>query len=548
MRPALWIVVASLVLLWTPLAAGQGPGLLPRVYTTQAEGGTYRVEAEAFLRRGPGTRFPALETLQRGAEVEVEGLDAGWARLRREGRPAFVAAGSLARAAGAKPSLPATGLVAAGRYRVLDSASAEVRVGPGANYSRLGLLGAGAEITVTGGRFGWARFAYGGRTGYAQTELLVLAASAPPGSPATEAPRDVNARVRVLYQVAAHDPVERGLEGRHLAAQGITVELVRRSGPVEQILVRGVSDAEGWAALRYRAQPSQQLLLRVVSEGPYARVRPKTLVASVFSRPYLERVELGPELLAASAWSLELGRWNEGFDRALQIADVAHRTQDLARSEGLIEVERIDYLYPSSGSFTTSATRVEIGASAWFFDPDTIAHETAHTYWIRQIPRKNLRGGTHHLDGRASNPILALSEGWADAFGAWAGDRWGQQHGLRPDARFVTVPLESHYARTLGASEDFARWGEWSEVNVAAALWDLADGVEDSAGVVAGTDRIELGLGRTWALVRAGGDLDDLTLSRLWEAVLAPELGREHVQAREAGREALRMNGVEVGP
>jgi uncharacterized protein YraI len=111
------------------------------------------------LRSGPGTRFPAVNTLARGTPITLTGYaEDGWAQLTN----GAWAAGNLINVA------PVPGGAVVGQAYTAYIATPvgynlNVRSGPGTQYAAINTLARGTQITITGyAANGWAQLASGG--------------------------------------------------------------------------------------------------------------------------------------------------------------------------------------------------------------------------------------------------------------------------------------------------------------------------------------------------------------------------------------------------
>lgn len=118
------------------------------------------------LRTGPGTSYPVILVIPKGATVTVTGYSGSWAQVNYGGRSGYAAASYLA-----SPS--STTEV---RYA---TANLNLRTGPGTGYAIILVIPKGASVSVVSISSGWAKVNYSGRTGYVSTAYL---STARPGS------------------------------------------------------------------------------------------------------------------------------------------------------------------------------------------------------------------------------------------------------------------------------------------------------------------------------------------------------------------------------
>lgn len=319
------------------------------------------------------------------------------------------------------------------------------------------------------------------------------------------------------------------------------------------------TDRAGRVRLSVKVRNGRQITLRVVTRGPAARTVPGGIRA-VFGDPYRADARLPRDDSRRDSVRRTVrfgGRMNE----ALMVQDVGHRTLELGRDafRGVRSSwNDVTYVYPGKlklsddpRAYTPTAGRVVLYESDRSRRPETIMHETGHTFWYQARGRVEYYAPfTHSLKRLTGSRTLALSEGFADYFAVFAGDHWARAQG-RPEAadqaygRSGCGEVHRLYDRAPGT---WQRWGDQAELNVLCALWDLTDREEDDRGVVAGLrDRAnggDLPAGKAAARailqgIRATRGERRIDLRTLWSRELRAVWGAR-------GAEALTLNGVEV--
>ncbi len=129
--------------------------------------------------------------------------------------------------------------------------------------------------------------------------------------------------------------------------------------------------------------------------------------------------------------------------------------------------------------YSDAKTRIQVLSSPAdddAYDDSVLAHEFGH-FFMQRYAAENSPGGRHG-SGERSNPRLAWSEGAATYFGQ---QLLRQAQYLDTNAAgAAAVNLEQPGAGIPAGTDDGSPTGKVSEAVVAALLWDLADGAQDS--------------------------------------------------------------------
>lgn len=125
---------------------------------------TVVVTESANLRKGPGTEYDVITVVSANTELKRTGVSGSWSRVIYNGSEAYIAS-SLIRAQGSNELEEKTG-------KLTVTEEANLREGPGTNYSILGIAKAGAELDMTGVTDNWYRIEYEGKTAYVNGNLV----------------------------------------------------------------------------------------------------------------------------------------------------------------------------------------------------------------------------------------------------------------------------------------------------------------------------------------------------------------------------------------
>jgi len=148
---------------WAHATYGSFVGYASNTYLASPSGGTAMVTtANLNFRTGPGTGYSIIMVIPKGAQVMVDSTSGGWAHASYSGKTGYL---SLSYLTG---SLPETG----GAYTRYTTADLNLRSGPGTSYAILAVIPRGNELSISSSSNGWASTAYGGKSGYVSTAYL----------------------------------------------------------------------------------------------------------------------------------------------------------------------------------------------------------------------------------------------------------------------------------------------------------------------------------------------------------------------------------------
>ena len=148
--------------------------------------GTGRVTTAANVRSGPGTNYSIIGGANAGDTFTVLDSSNGWNRINYNGQNGYIA-GNLMTVSGSSAS---TGAVGTGRVNY----DANIRSGPGTNYSIIGSAYAGNVINITGSTDNWYQVNVNGQTGYIARSLMTMNTTASSASGTARVNYDSNIR------------------------------------------------------------------------------------------------------------------------------------------------------------------------------------------------------------------------------------------------------------------------------------------------------------------------------------------------------------------
>jgi hypothetical protein len=380
--------------------------------------------------------------------------------------------------------------------------------------------------------------------------LLAFLALLLPASRAEAARKTVSATVRIGYTISEGDSGQ--LAGRYYA-RGVKVAAYSRTIlGIPIIDDTATTGSDGRAKLRFRVKKGRNVRFRMSTECSVARTWPGkwNVFHSVHDKTY--------KLSADNSYCAQIDRtwfFDGVFNRALMVHDVGVRTAYMARDlfAGQVSFDRMDYSFPAwmgEVSFAPFAWRAAIQDAKGDRHPETVMHETGHTYWyVARGVAEYHAPFRHDLDERTGNRELALSEGFANWFAIWAGEQFARAHGKPElaDASYKTCGGEKHKLWEVPEST-WRAWSDDNETNIMCALWDLVDATEDGAGVAPGCrDRVNgapypvgrAGMRAVYQAVKDTRGEERMTLKTFWSKGLQRIYGAD-------GAEALELNGVKV--
>lgn len=138
------------------------------------------------VRSGPGTEYSAIGSENTGKQLQRTGRTSnGWSQVAYNGQTAYVIDSLLTTTQPTTSNTTTAG--GTGTVKVVAGSGANVRSGPGTNYSVLGVAAVNTELTRTGTSGSWTQVSYNGQTGYISTSLLSESSSgASTGSGSTD--------------------------------------------------------------------------------------------------------------------------------------------------------------------------------------------------------------------------------------------------------------------------------------------------------------------------------------------------------------------------
>lgn len=238
-RSKLKMIIAFLVALI--LISG---GLYKKVTVNAAQ--NYVTTANLNLRSGPGTSYAILAVIPKGTTVSVESISGGWGKLTYAGKIGYSSMTYLTLAT--SPS---------GSDLRITTANLNFRTGPGTSYSIIAVIPKGTTVNVLSESGGWARFVYGGRTGYSSSAYLSKISTPPPSG------------TILYYRVATEDLNIRSGPGTSYSIVGVIpyngiVAVYSVSGTWASVMHNGI---RGYSSTAYLGVPVTTASSRVITSG-----------------------------------------------------------------------------------------------------------------------------------------------------------------------------------------------------------------------------------------------------------------------------------------
>lgn len=113
------------------------------------------------LREGPGTNYSSLGVIAQYTNLKTGSSTTGWTKVKVGGKIGYIQSNLLANGTtSSKASTTKTKGVLTATTRVA------VRVGPGSEYERIGIIPMGGKITVKGSVGNWIIITFNGQTAY----------------------------------------------------------------------------------------------------------------------------------------------------------------------------------------------------------------------------------------------------------------------------------------------------------------------------------------------------------------------------------------------
>ena len=130
------------------------------------------------VRSGPGTNYDIISTLSDGTIVVIlEQSSSGWYKINYNGTEGYVSAEYLEEVYTAQ-NFSAMGQVNEDYVRY--------RTGPSTDYTILGSLNRGTQVSIIGINSGWYKIQYGGETGYMRSDYVDIISSSSSGGSSPE--------------------------------------------------------------------------------------------------------------------------------------------------------------------------------------------------------------------------------------------------------------------------------------------------------------------------------------------------------------------------
>lgn len=287
---------------------------------------------------------------------------------------------------------------------------------------------------------------------------------------------------------ATYDDYVPATSGLSTTARSLPIRLAKvelRAVTGDTLLGQGSTDENGDYSIDFRMATPAAYYVKVLAEQDNAVVRQRVVndrnelyaIKSANVDASQQPTAANVNLVARKAASF--GEAFNIFDLGVSaFKEVSLRTGTLMP---LLTWEWTNGVTPGCGTscYSDSGTRIWVLSSAAdedAYDDSVLAHEFGH-FFMQRNSAENSPGGAHS-SGSQSNPRLAWSEGAATYF--------GQQ--LLRQAQYIdtnsagasSVNLEQPGAGIPTGTDDGTPTGKVSEAVVAAVLWDLADGAQDS--------------------------------------------------------------------
>ena len=372
------------------------------------------------------------------------------------------------------------------------------------------------------------------------TTLLVRVSSSHPsgavpytleveGVPQTP-PVDTSVSGAALYEDQI--PTYNGYEpGPWLPAAGVRVQVVRAFDEI--VVAEGFADEAGSYALTYGNDGPPPVRLRALTTVDPDATRISLRTGTGADDPPIafesEPFESGP-----TPATLDLRIDANGVGAAFNALDVARRALELMEQELGAQAAELTLVYApghaeSCGTcYLTDKAMLALDGDPLdddAYDDAVVAHEVGHHFEYAHA-YSDSPGGYH--DGRYTDPRLAWSEGFANAFAA-AVTGVPSYVDVKAFGTSLVIDIESvDHAWSFGTS-DGTMAGAVSEDLVAAVLWDLVDAKQDGLDQSSAPVGSLLVPGLTWLPLPAGGarGFPGVDLVDFLDAWICEQLGPE---------------------
>ena len=119
---------------------------------------------DANIRSGPGTSYSIIGDVVKGDSMTILGTENGWYKVTHYGTTGYIASNLVTKDGKPDPA-PSTTT----GWALYD---ANIRSGPGTDYSIIGDVARGDSVSITGTENGWYRLNFNGKTGYIASNLV----------------------------------------------------------------------------------------------------------------------------------------------------------------------------------------------------------------------------------------------------------------------------------------------------------------------------------------------------------------------------------------
>ena len=125
------------------------------------------------VRSGPGTTYSIIGSESKGYELQRTGrTNNGWSRVNYKGGVGYVSESYLTATKPVTNNNSSSGTTSGDKVRVSAASGANLRSGPGTNYSIVATVANNTELTRTGTSGDWTIVSYNGQTAYISTSLV----------------------------------------------------------------------------------------------------------------------------------------------------------------------------------------------------------------------------------------------------------------------------------------------------------------------------------------------------------------------------------------
>lgn len=114
------------------------------------------------FRTGPGTNYSSMGKLNKGYKVEYIGTSGSWTKIKYNGKTGYAYSDYVSTSSTSNNVT----------IKVVTATTLNVRSGAGTNYSKIGTLSKGSEVSVISESNGWAKIDYNGRDAYVSSNYL----------------------------------------------------------------------------------------------------------------------------------------------------------------------------------------------------------------------------------------------------------------------------------------------------------------------------------------------------------------------------------------